>query len=154
MARVRHSGYHDDDSSPTCFAGSRWEPNPSCLIARSPFSSRRGTLLQQLFGTVSNLQRRKALARPFIRALCQICKVILDLLRQKLYFTKITKGKKEGRPRKSMREWDEALCFSDDGCEIFCDNIQIFVIITPHIYQRQPELHYMSEETGRTRSGI
>jgi hypothetical protein len=63
---------------------------------------------------------------PFIRALRQICDIIFDLLLQSYISSldayrnrSVSKGMKEGRPRKSTHEWEEALCFADDALEKF-----------------------------------
>ena len=65
-------------------------------------------------------------SRTFIRDLHQICEIIFDLLLQSYILSldaylnrSVGKGKKEGRPRKSTHEWEEALCFANDALEKF-----------------------------------
>lgn len=95
-----------------------------------PFSFIRGTLP----GDSPTLRRGFKLddfttaesSRPFIRALRQICEIIFDLLLQSYISSldayrnrSVGKGKKEGRPRKSTHEWEEALNFAGDALEKF-----------------------------------
>ena len=65
-------------------------------------------------------------SRPFLRALRQICEIIFDLLLQSYISSldayrnrSVGKGRKEGRPRQSTHEWEEALCFAGDALEKF-----------------------------------
>ena len=94
-----------------------------------PFSFRRGSLedspvFRQIFKLDDFITTQSS--EPFILNLRQICEITFDLLLQshisslEAYQTRsATKGEREGKPRKTLQEWEEALCLAYAALERF-----------------------------------
>ena len=95
----------------------------------TPFSFTRGSLkdsptFQQIFKLDDFIATRSS--GPFIRNLRQICEITFDLLLQSYILSleayrnrSVNKAERQGGPRKSTEEWDEAVFLASDALEKF-----------------------------------
>ena len=94
-----------------------------------PFSFSRGSLsdppiFRQIFKLDDFIASQSS--RPFIRNLRQICEITFDLLLRSYISSleayrsrSVTNDEREGRPRKVMHEWEEALRLAGDALKKF-----------------------------------